>query len=270
MVPRFGVSMTIKSILVGYFAVAGFETAFATNWFGDFFVKYLRKDAVVNVPVAVLAGNLTRLTVDAYVVPHFKKGVSTGGVGSAIIEGGAKAGIDSFEQVYAEAGGELPFGSAHVTESGGGNAKYLINVVSVGSGVQNEFKVISDATYNAMVVAHQKGIKTIALPALGTGFAGDSSGRQCADAMLSGLDRFAREGGRLDGVAFVIYGEKETWNGFNQALDSRSYKKFSDSIGGKTFEQKWSKESEPQGPSLEDQQPRIGPCLRIWRLLVGY
>ena len=125
-----------------------------------------------NNDVSILLGDITRTGVDAVIVPEFQSGASYGGVGGAVARSGALAGMEAYEQ-YVRTNGKQDFGTVILTPSGGGKSSQLLHVVSVGSGKQYEFDTVRTCIFKALEIAEQKGINSIAAPALGTGIIGD-------------------------------------------------------------------------------------------------
>ncbi len=177
---------------------------------------------VGNSTVHVEVGDISRAEVDAVVVPQFATGLSTGGVGGAILRSGAEAGMWAFGELVRERG-KLPFGTAVATGSGGSYARMLIHVVSVGSGQDMEFGTVALAFRAALSAAADAGVRTMAAPALGTGIIGMLTPRQSAEAMLATLEMHGREGGAPIEVKFVSYDSPETAKAFCGVLDRRSY-----------------------------------------------
>jgi O-acetyl-ADP-ribose deacetylase len=195
--------------------------------------------SIGDISVRIILGDITSIEVDAYVVPHFQSAASYGGVGGAVARAGGKTGIDEFD-LYVGKQGTLDFGTVHITESGGGNSNYLINVVSVGSGFENEFRVVAETVYNALVEAQKTGIKSIAAPALGTGIIGALTSEQSAKAMLMGVDRFVNEGGKMDNFSIVIYGDRNAYSSFSEVLKRKTYLLSKEEAGKKGFDpDKW-------------------------------
>ena len=148
------------------------------------------------IQINIELGDMTEKKADAYVVPHFNNGASYDGVGGAVFERGGQDGINAFDSQL-RALGQAEFGSVFSTQSGGGNAPHLLNVVSLGSGAKNEARIITLAMYNALVAAYNMGLKTIAAPALGTGDAGQLTAEESARAMMEGIEQFSNEMDRL-------------------------------------------------------------------------
>lgn len=192
-------------------------------------------DNIANASIEIILGDLTQVPADAYVVPQFKNGASFGGVGGSVARSGALTGMQEYD-TFVSAQGTQPFGKALLNESGGGNAKYLAHVVSVGSGRENEFCTIQTCIVNALGICTGKGLATIATPALGTGIIGDLTSEQSARAMLSAVHEHI--GSHQEPFTFkvVIYGDRAAFNAFVDVLKNKLYLLKSTPVGGKVFD----------------------------------
>jgi O-acetyl-ADP-ribose deacetylase (regulator of RNase III) len=190
----------------------------------------IKSSPIPGLETAVFEGDMTRVPADAYVVPHFRSkfrdghllsGVSMGGVGGAIIRAGAEAGLRKYDDLIYAAGREQVWGEAMITESGGGKSRMLVNVVRVGSEVDEEFAVVQQAVFTALMQSSLQGIDTIVFPLMGTGVIGQLTATQSAKAMLSALaqfrsifpDSFPRQ------IAIAIYGNPEAFTAVSKVLN---------------------------------------------------
>lgn len=187
-------------------------------------MQTMTKDIADN-KVHVTLGSMTQIPCDAYVVPQPSSRASTCGVAKSIAQSGANACVQAYSAALeAIEGWELPLGDAIVTESGGGNSSHLIHVSSIDAGAADQFSIIQKSIYNALVQAHRNQIKTIAIPALGTGLHGGLDYTQSAKAMMSAIYAFGENGGRLDDIHLVIYGDEAGYSKFVDVLDKANYK----------------------------------------------
>lgn len=183
--------------------------------------------------VAVALGDMTQLQADAFVVPQFTSASSFGGVGGAVARAGGTHGLEEYQR-FIDSQGEQKFGTVLLTESGGGNAKHHLHVASVGSPKDDEFNTVQTGFYNALKTAEANGIKSVVAPAMGTGIIGQLESDQSARAMMSAVDQFTKEGGKMD-VSFVIYGDKAAYQAFTDSLDSKKYETADRETGKKEF-----------------------------------
>ena len=154
-----------------------------------------------NIEVNFISGDITKLVVDAYIIPQFFCEASTAGVGGAVMRSGALEGIEAYQK-YINENGNLNFGEGIITKSGGGNSNFLLHVATVDSGRKNEFQTIQKAIYTALYLANQQKLSTIATPALGTGTLGTLSTEQSVKAIFSAIDHFSRT---ANGKAIVLH-----------------------------------------------------------------
>ena len=181
-------------------------------------------------------GDLAAKSCDACIVPQFDSCVSGAGVGGAMIRAGAEKGMRAYQNHLDTHGGKLNFGEACLTSSGGGKAKYLLHVVSVDSGVENEFSTVQKAVFNALLQAQKRGVKTIAAPALGTGALGTLTPAQSAKAMMSAISQFAKGSGRFDKISLVIHDSAALQHEFAKVLEDKSYESAVPEAGRKPFD----------------------------------
>ncbi len=85
--------------------------------------------------------------------------------------------------------GKLKFGDVVLTNSYGGNSKYLLNATTVVSDAEKEPRIVYDATTNAIKVAESKKLLSVAFPALGTGIIGCLTPEQSALVMLGAAQK---------------------------------------------------------------------------------
>jgi len=191
-----------------------------------------------NTGITIALGDMTKVRAGAYIVPHFDKAASYGGVGGAVARAGAINGIEEFEQFVSKKG-QQKFGTILLTKSHGGNSENLLHAVSVGSGRTEEFKTVQASIYNALRTAEQNNIKSVAAPALGTGIIGHLTDEQSAKAILSAVEQFANEGRNID-FGIVIYGDRNAYNAFVKTLSTKSYSNALQEVGTKELDfAKW-------------------------------
>ncbi|MFV0626125.1 MAG: macro domain-containing protein [Alphaproteobacteria bacterium] len=154
-----------------------------------------------NIEVNFISGDITKLVVDAYIIPQFFCQASTAGVGGAVMRSGALEGIEAYQK-YIDKNGNLNFGEGIITKSGGGNSNFLLHVASVDSGKENEFQTIQKAIYTALYLANQQKLSTIATPALGT-----LSAEQSAKAIFSAIDQFSKTANGIENISLVFFND---------------------------------------------------------------
>lgn len=100
--------------------------------------------------------------------------------------------------------GAVPLGEAAVTGGGQLKAKYVIHAASMRFGTLATADSLRTSTRNSLLRAAEKGIKTIAFPAVGTGIAGFPMD-QCAEIMLDEVTQHLRGKTSLEQVRFVLF-----------------------------------------------------------------
>ncbi len=185
-----------------------------------------------NVTLKIAFGDMTKIKADAYIVPQFNSFASYGGVGGAVARAGGTKGIDEFAKFVAQKG-EQNFGTVLLTKAYGGNSDKLLHTVSVDS--SNEFDTVQASIYNALRIAEENGVKSVASPALGSGLLGQLTPEQSAKATLSAIKQFADEERNMD-VSVVIYRDKGAYNDFVNAFSTKSYENATNEAGKKNFD----------------------------------
>ena len=109
------------------------------------------------------------------------------------------------QEIEAEAmsKGPIPVGQAVATGAGRLRARYVIHAAAMGQDLQTDAQKIRDATRNALRVAEELGVQSIAFPALGTGVGGFSVA-ECARLMLDVVR--LHQGNHVKTVTFVLFG----------------------------------------------------------------
>lgn len=112
--------------------------------------------------------------------------------------------------------GRIPLGEAAITGGGNLKAKYVIHAASMQLGGRTTDETLEASTRNSLRRAEEKGIRSIAFPAVGTGIAGFDT-KQCAEIML-GIAAAHRKGKTsLERIVFVLFDRvsleifQETW-----------------------------------------------------------
>jgi serine/threonine-protein kinase len=151
-----------------------------------------------NVIVKLYAGDISKSSTDAIVCSANYEMKMRSGVGEAL----RKRGGDCIEE-EAMKDGEHALGSCVATGPGSLPVKSILHAV----GAWNEASCIGRAAQRVFLLADELGIKSIAMPALGTGIARVSLER-CANAMMTALKWHVLLGGsRLEEVHVVLENE---------------------------------------------------------------
>jgi O-acetyl-ADP-ribose deacetylase (regulator of RNase III) len=146
-----------------------------------------------------LKGDITDLAVDAIVNAANTDLVLGAGVAGAIRrKGGSRI------QEDCDAIGSIRLGETAVTMGGNLRANYVIHAASMRLGGQTTADSLRLATHNTLLRAEEKTIKSLALPAIGTGVAGFPM-EECARIMLTEVLEHIRSRTTLDKIYFVLY-----------------------------------------------------------------
>ncbi len=161
--------------------------------------------------IVLMKGDLTEMDTDAIVNAANNDLQHGGGVAGAIRRKGGDA-----IQAESNAIGSIPVGGAAITSGGNLKARYVIHAASMQLGGRTTPQSLHSSTAHSLRIAAQKGLKTIAFPAIGTGIAGFSM-QECAEIMLSEVMQHLQGETSLEKIYFVLFDEdalqifKQTW-----------------------------------------------------------
>jgi O-acetyl-ADP-ribose deacetylase len=162
--------------------------------------------------IRLVQGDLTELAVDAIVNAANVHLVLGGGVAGAIRSKGGPSIQEECNRV-----GGTTVGQAVVTGAGNLKARYVIHAVGPSYGEGNEDEKLRGATLNSLKRATEKGMGSIALPAISTGIFGFPKDR-CADIMLNAIRAyFENETTSLKEVILCLW-SKEDYDLFSLTL----------------------------------------------------
>ena len=154
--------------------------------------------------VVIQQGDLTDMETDAIVNAANNELILGVGVAGAIRRKGGDA-----IQRECEAIGSIPVGYAAITTGGKLAAKYVIHAASMGLGSLTTAETLRHSTAHALRLAAERGLKTIAFPAVGTGIAGFPM-KECAEIMLQEAAEHLRNGSSLETIYFVLFDDRAT------------------------------------------------------------
>lgn len=158
------------------------------------------KAKIKNSVLELLEGDITALDTDAIVNAANAQLVLGAGVAGAI----RKKGGPTIQQECNEIGGTF-VGGAVITGAGLLQAKHVIHAVGPRMGEGNEDEKLKNATLNALRVAEENKLKSIAFPALSTGIFGFPIDR-CAQIMLQVAIDHLRGTTSLGRIVFCLFG----------------------------------------------------------------
>ena len=151
--------------------------------------------------IVIIAGDLVEQDVDAIVNAANNDLVLGGGVAGAIRSRGGPS-----IQRECDAHGSVKVGEAAVTGAGELTARHVIHAASMALGGATTTESLQASMDHAFQLAQQLGVKTIGVPAVGTGIAGFPID-ECAVVMARSLTRALANGWEPDEVRFVLFGD---------------------------------------------------------------
>lgn len=150
--------------------------------------------------ILIIDGDLVEQDVDAIVNAANNDLVLGAGVAGAIRRRGGPA-----IQAECDAHGPVKVGEAAITGAGELPARHVIHAASMGLGGRTTRTSLASSMDHAFRLAREHGVKTIAIPAVGTGIAGfpmDECARVMAESLRAALD----DGWEPEEVRFVLFG----------------------------------------------------------------
>lgn len=149
----------------------------------------------------LVQGDITERAVDAIVNAanaHLQHG---GGVAGVIVRKGGMIIQEESDRI-----GFTPVGTAVITGAGRLPAKFVIHAVGPRMGEGDEDSKLRNAVLSALLLADEKNLKSISIPAISAGIFGFPKNR-CAHILVEQAASFLKEhvSGSLDMVEFCIY-----------------------------------------------------------------
>jgi O-acetyl-ADP-ribose deacetylase (regulator of RNase III) len=148
--------------------------------------------------IELIKGDLTEMDTDAIVNAANNDLQLGGGVAGAI----RRKGGDAIQQECNDIG-SIPVGGAAITSGGSLKARFVIHAASMQLGGQTTAHGLRASTAHSLRIAAQKGLKTIAFPAVGTGIAGFPM-EECAEIMINEAMDHLERGTSLEKIYFVL------------------------------------------------------------------
>jgi O-acetyl-ADP-ribose deacetylase (regulator of RNase III) len=144
-------------------------------------------------------GDITDMAVDAIVNAANTDLVLGAGVAGAIRRKGGRRIEEECDRR-----GPIALGEAAVTTGGNLKALYVIHAASMRLGGRTSADSLRLSTRHSLLRAEEKGLKTIAFPAVGTGIAGFPM-EECAEIMIKELLEHIKTRTSLEKVYFVLF-----------------------------------------------------------------
>ena len=164
--------------------------------------------------IVIIDGDLVEEQVDAIVNAANNELVLGGGVAGAIRRNGGPA-----IQRECDAHGPINVGEAAITGAGDLPARHVIHAASMALGGRTTADSLKSSMDHSFRLAREHGVRSIAIPAVGTGIAGFPMD-ECARVMAASLHDALRGGWMPDEVRFVLFGSvaRATFEGSFRAV----------------------------------------------------
>ncbi|HUY74093.1 MAG TPA: macro domain-containing protein [Candidatus Dormibacteraeota bacterium] len=150
--------------------------------------------------ILIIDGDLVDQDVDAIVNAANNDLVLGAGVAGAIRRKGGPS-----IQAECDALGPIRVGEAAITGAGELSARHVIHAASMGLGGRTTRTSLTSSMHHVFRLARDNGVKTIAIPAVGTGIAGFRM-NECARVMAECLRTSQQQGWEPEEVRFVLFG----------------------------------------------------------------
>jgi O-acetyl-ADP-ribose deacetylase (regulator of RNase III) len=154
---------------------------------------------ILNTELRLIQGDITELDVDAIVNAANAHLILGEGVAGAIRRKGGPEIQNECDRI-----GGTPVGPAVITGGGRMKARYVIYAVGPRMGEGSEDEKLKNATLSSLKVAEDKGLESLAFPAISTGIFGFPLDR-CARIMLGTTVDFLQRPTRLNSVLFAFF-----------------------------------------------------------------
>src|SRR5437588_12381483 len=151
--------------------------------------------------ILIQQGDLTEMDTDAIVNAANNDVILGAGVAGAIRRKGGEE-----IQRECDAIGSIPVGYAAITTGGKLKARFVIHAASMQLGGKTSAEALRRSTAHSLKIANERGLNTIAFPAVGTGIAGFPL-KDCAEIMLREAANHLRRETSLETAYFVLFDE---------------------------------------------------------------
>jgi O-acetyl-ADP-ribose deacetylase (regulator of RNase III) len=163
--------------------------------------------------ILIIAGDLVEQDVDAIVNAANNDLLLGGGVAGAIRKRGGPA-----IQRECDAHGPIEVGQAAITGGGELPARHVIHAASMQLGGRTTVQSLRSSMDHSFRLAREHGVRTIAVPAVGTGIAGFPID-ECARVMRDCMERATSAGWQCDEIRFVLFGDAAR-NDFEESFNA--------------------------------------------------
>lgn len=166
-------------------------------------MKIISEHKIGGKTLRLIQGDLTERDVDAIVNAansHLQHG---GGVAGAIVRKGGQVIQEESNKI-----GFTPVGTAVITGAGELPAKFVIHAVGPRMGEGDEDSKLKNAVLSSLLLASEKGLKSISVPAISSGIFGFPKDR-CAAILVKEALNFIKKNPKssLEVIEFCVYDE---------------------------------------------------------------
>ena len=173
----------------------------------------MKEWSIENRTLRLIEGNIVLLEVEAIVNAANTSLILGGGVAGAINRAGGPSIQEECNRI-----GPIRVGEAVITGAGDLKAKYVIHAAGPVYGDGNEKEKLANATLSCLNIARDKGLKSIAFPAISTGIYRFPI-EECSRIMLKVAMVYLRENNSPEKIIMCLYGQ-DAYNTFSATLDS--------------------------------------------------
>ena len=164
-------------------------------------MKIISEHQLCERSLRLVQGDITERDTDAIVNAansHLQHG---GGVAGAIVRKGGRVIQDESDRI-----GFAPVGHAVITSAGRLHSKFVIHAVGPRMGEGDEENKLRNAVFNSLLLASQKGLQSISIPAISSGIFGFPKDL-CAKILVEEAVKFLKTetGSSLRVIEFCIY-----------------------------------------------------------------
>jgi O-acetyl-ADP-ribose deacetylase (regulator of RNase III) len=152
--------------------------------------------------IVLQQGDLTEMDVDAIVNAANNDLQLGGGLAGVIRRRGGESIQRECNQI-----GAIPLGGAALTSGGRLKARHIVHAASMELGGHTTSRALRGSTAHSLRIAAEKGLRTIAFPAVGTGIGGFPLS-ECAAIMLHEVAEHLKRPTTLEKIYFVLFDSK--------------------------------------------------------------
>jgi len=169
-------------------------------------VKIISEHKIEGKTIRLVQGDITERDVDAIVNAANSYLQHGGGVAGAIVKKGGYIIQKESNKI-----GFTPVGTAVITGAGKLSARFVIHAVGPRMGEGDEDNKLRSAVLNSLLLASEKGLKSISMPAISSGIFGFPKDR-CANILVRTALNYIKENPKssLESIEFCVYDDLTT------------------------------------------------------------